>query len=109
MLVQLKHYVQEVLTQDEWDLDLGQLQEVLGNVDGQLVQEGWGDVEAILDVVQVPGSLAQVVLAGEHGVVGAGSSLASLVQTLHHVSATSDILLHHSGRGSETSIRNDRA
>ena len=43
------------LTKDQWDLDLGQIEEVLGDVDGQLVQEGRGDVEAILDVVQVLG------------------------------------------------------
>ena len=83
-----------LLTKDQWDLDLGQVQEVLGNVDGQLVQEGWGDVEAVLNVVQVPGCLRQVVFAGEHGVVSATASLAALVQALYHVPAAGDVLLH---------------
>ena len=45
------------LTEDEGDLNLGQVEEVLGNVDGDLVQEGGRDVEAVLDVVQVTASL----------------------------------------------------
>ncbi len=45
------------LTQDKRDLDLGQVQEVLGDVDGYLVQEGRGDVESVLDVVQVAACL----------------------------------------------------
>ena len=45
------------LTKDEGDLDLGQVEEVLGDVDGDLVQEGRGDVEAILNVVQVAARL----------------------------------------------------
>ncbi len=39
-------------TQDEGHLDLGQVQEVLGHVDGKLVQEGGGDVVAVLDVAE---------------------------------------------------------
>lgn len=84
-----------LLTQDQGDLDLGQVQEVLGHVDGQLVQEGWGDVEAILNVVQVSGCGLQVLLTGEHGIVGAASTLASLVEGLNHVPATGDVLLQH--------------
>ena len=34
-------------------LDLGELQEVLGHMDGNLVKEGGGDVEAVLNVVEV--------------------------------------------------------
>jgi hypothetical protein len=45
------------LTKDEGNLDLGQVEEVLGDVDGDLVQEGWGDVEAVLNVVQVTARL----------------------------------------------------
>mmetsp|Transcript_33755 Transcript_33755/g.95506 ORF Transcript_33755/g.95506 Transcript_33755/m.95506 type:complete len:252 (+) Transcript_33755:323-1078(+) len=35
-------------TQDQWHLDLGQVHEVLANVNSHLVEEGRGDVEAIL-------------------------------------------------------------
>ena len=87
---------QEVLTQDEWDLDLRQLQEVLRDVDGELVKEGRGDVEAIFDVVQVSGGLVEVVCAGQHSIVGATSALASLVEALHHIPTTSDVLLQQS-------------
>jgi hypothetical protein len=38
--------------QDEGHLDLGQVHEVLGDVDGDLVQEGGGDVEACRKVKQ---------------------------------------------------------
>lgn len=40
------------LTEDERNLDLWEIQEVLGNVDGHFVQESWGDVVALLNVVQ---------------------------------------------------------
>ena len=101
MQVHVQTSNEPALTQDEGDLDLGQLQEVLGNVDGQLVQEGWGDVEAVLNIVQVSGSLAEVVCAGEHRIVGASPSLASLVQAFHHVPTTSDVLLQHNQSTSE--------
>ena len=45
------------LTEDEGNLDLGQVEEVLGDVDGDLVQEGWGNVETVLNVVQVSARL----------------------------------------------------
>lgn len=49
-------------TENQGDLDLGEVQEVLGNVDGDLVKEGRGDVEAVLDVVHVALCLGQVLL-----------------------------------------------
>ena len=51
-----------VRTENQGDLDLGEVQEVLGDVDGDLVKEGRGDVEAVLDVVQVALCLGQVLL-----------------------------------------------
>eukprot|EP00955_Chlamydomonas_euryale_P073524 361767-Chlamydomonas_euryale.AAC.14 len=45
--------------QDERHLDLGQVHEVLGNMDGHLVQEGRRDIEAICNVVERAASLCK--------------------------------------------------
>ena len=55
--MQASWVIEEQHTQNEGNLDLGQVQEVLGNVDGYLVQESRGDVESVLNVVQVAASL----------------------------------------------------
>lgn len=78
-------------TQDERHLDLWQVHEVLGNVNGDLVQESWGDVEAILDVVEGPGCIAQVLSGAQHGVLCA--VLVALEQGVHHSSGAGDVLL----------------
>eukprot|EP00967_Tisochrysis_lutea_P071249 scaffold94485_cov21-Tisochrysis_lutea.AAC.3 len=54
-------------TQDEGDLDLGQVHEVLGHVDGHLVQESGGDVVAVLNVVEGGASCADVVMGRQDG------------------------------------------
>ena len=75
-------------------LDLGQVEEVLGNVDGDLVKESRGDVEAILDVVQAAGCGGQVLLAGQHGVVcAADTDTSSLVQGIDGTAAAGNVLL----------------
>ena len=92
------HQQPECSIQLKAHLDLGQVQKVLGDVDGDLVEESWGDVEAILNVVQVPGSRGQVVLAGEDGIVGASLHHTALVQGVDLVTTTRDVLLHKTQR-----------
>jgi hypothetical protein len=59
--------------QDEGHLDVWQGHEVLGDVDDELVHEGRRDVVAVHGVVEavVPEALADVLVGGEHGLVGA--------------------------------------
>lgn len=65
-------------------------------MDGYLVQEGGGDVEAVLDVVQGALGVGEVLLGAQDGVVGAAHAHAkALVQGVHHGAAASDVLLQH--------------
>ena len=77
------------LTEDEGDLDLGQVEEVLGDVDGDLVQEGRGDVEAILDVVQVAASLQAGTRALACCIDGRESSAPCSTLVAEHILSTS--------------------
>ena len=80
MLISLDLAILVELTKNERDLDLRQVQEVLCDVDAELVQEGWRNVVAVLNVVQVLCRVAQVFRAAEHCVVGAASALLALVE-----------------------------
>jgi hypothetical protein len=62
-------------------------------VDGQLVQEGGGDVEAILNVAKAALRIAHVVVAGHDGVLGAGLAAPALEQLVNHATATGNVLL----------------
>ena len=81
-------------SQDEGDLDLGQVHEVLGDVDGQLVQEGGRDVEALLDVVEVAAGVGEIVGGAHDGVVGAAHARCTAREKgVDHVAAATDVLL----------------
>ena len=79
--------------ENQGNLDLGQVQEVLGHVDGQLVQEGGGDEETVLDVVHGPLGVGEVVFAGEDGVLGATTALGALEEGVNHAASAGDVLL----------------
>ena len=83
------------LTENERNLDLWEIQEVLGNMNGELVQEGWGDVVAFFNVVWIPCCCLQVVFAREDSIVCSTMTRGSLVKTVYHVSAPCDVLLQH--------------
>ena len=80
-------------SQNEGNLDLGQVHEVLGNVDGHLVKEGRGDIKSLLNVVEALPSLGQIVLRAHDGVVGASHAGLALEERIDHLATTSDILL----------------
>ena len=80
-------------TQDEGDLDFGQVHEVLGHMDGHLVQEGGRDVVAVLNVVEGGAGLADVVLGRQDGVVGAHGPAEALEQIVGHAASALDVLL----------------
>ena len=62
-------------------------------MDGHLVEEGRGDIEAVGDIVEVALGGRQVLGGGHDGVVGAAHSLASLEERVDHLATTRDVLL----------------
>lgn len=80
-------------TENQGDLDLWQVHEVLGNVDGKLVKESRGNVETLLNVVEGAAGSAQVLSAGHDCVVGSALTKASLEQVVHHLATAADVLL----------------
>ena len=80
-------------TQDEWDLDLWQIKEILGNMDAELVQEGRCNVKSILDVVEHPLRVGHVLRTAHDGVVGTRVTQSALIELFGHVSSAGDIFL----------------
>mmetsp|Transcript_8889 Transcript_8889/g.24868 ORF Transcript_8889/g.24868 Transcript_8889/m.24868 type:complete len:463 (-) Transcript_8889:14-1402(-) len=80
--------------EDEGNLDLGELHEVLADVDGDPVHETLGDVVSLVGhVVEVLETVGDVVGGGHDGVVGAAEAEAALELGVDHVAAAGDVLL----------------
>mmetsp|Transcript_16770 Transcript_16770/g.36477 ORF Transcript_16770/g.36477 Transcript_16770/m.36477 type:complete len:491 (+) Transcript_16770:122-1594(+) len=79
-------------TEDQGHLELGEIEVVLHDVHGELVQESGGDVVVTVDgdVLQ---ALGGVIGRGHDGVSCALHTVAALEQLVNHTAAASDVLL----------------